>query len=293
MMNSRISDPDRIVPRENIDFQLDSSIPRYWYDNDPYKSRLMDGMQLYFPDGERYFITCVRHYREQIKDPILSKHVKDFTRQEGQHGIAHSRFNSLLREQGLPVDDLLAMQKRRNGFWLKHFSPGFNLALTAAFEHFTALLAEGFFARKEIMAGADPRMQALFAWHAIEEMEHKSVVFNVMTTVAGVGYFTRCSAMLFATLDLTFETLRTTGILLKADGFGWWQRQRMLLGHLGWMYGRKGVFGSCSAQIRAYMKPGFHPDDIPVVHNYPDWVKAWERSGDPAQACAAMLVAAR
>lgn len=26
-MNNRISDPDRIIPRENIDFGLDASIP--------------------------------------------------------------------------------------------------------------------------------------------------------------------------------------------------------------------------------------------------------------------------
>ena len=95
-MNSRNNDPERIVPRENIDFGLDASIPRYWYDNDPYKTRVMDGMQLYFPDGERYFITSVRPYRERITDPVLARHVKDFIRQEGQHGIAHTRFNQLL-----------------------------------------------------------------------------------------------------------------------------------------------------------------------------------------------------
>jgi len=292
IMHNRISNPDRVQPRENIDFKLDSSIPRYWWENDPYKICMMDAMQLYFPDGERYFITCVRHYRERISDPVLSKHVRDFTRQEAQHGIAHTRFNNLLKEQGLPVDKMLAMQKKRNSFWLKHFSPEFNLALTAAFEHFTALLAEGFFARKAVMQGADPRMKALFAWHAIEEMEHKSVVFNVMTTVARVGYFKRCAAMIYATLDISFETYRSTDMLLQADGFNWLQRKRLLLSHLGWMYGRQGVFGSFSKQIFAYMKPDFHPDDIPVVHNYPDWIQAWERTGDPGQACAALVAAA-
>lgn len=291
-MNNRISDPERIIPRENIDFGLDASIPRYWYANDPYKTRVMDGMQLYFPEGERYFITTVRPYREQISDPILAKHVKDFTRQEGQHGIAHTQFNQLLREQGLPVDEMLAMQKKRNHFWLTRFSQEFNLALTGAFEHFTALLAEGFFTRKEVMAGADPRVKALFAWHAIEEMEHKAVVFNVMTTVAKVGYFKRCAAMIYATLEMTFETYRSTDVLLKADGFSWLERKRMFFAHLPWMYGRNGVFSSFSGMILAYLKPGFHPDDIPVVHNYPDWIQAYERTGDPGQACAALIAAA-
>jgi len=291
-MNNRISDPERIIPRENIDFGLDASIPRYWYANDPYKTRVMDGMQLYFPEGERYFITTVRPYREQISDPILAKHVKNFTRQEGQHGIAHTQFNQLLREQGLPVDEMLAMQKKRNHFWLTRFSQEFNLALTGAFEHFTALLAEGFFTRKQVMAGADPRVKALFAWHAIEEMEHKAVVFNVMTTVAKVGYFKRCAAMIYATLEMTFETYRSTDVLLKADGFSWLERKRMFVAHLPWMYGRNGVFSSFSGMILAYLKPGFHPDDIPVVHNYPDWIQAYERTGDPGQACAALIAAA-
>lgn len=291
-MNNRISDPDRIIPRKNIDFGLDASIPRYWYANDPYKTRVMDGMQLYFPEGERYFITSVRPFREQISDPILAKHVKDFTRQEGQHGIAHTQFNQLLRDQGMPVDEMLAMQKKRNNFWLTRFSQEFNLALTGAFEHFTALLAEGFFSRKQVMEGADPRVKALFAWHAIEEMEHKAVVFNVMTTVAKVGYFKRSAAMIYATLEMTFETYRSTDVLLKADGFSWLERKRMFFAHLPWMYGRNGVFSSFSGMILAYLKPGFHPDDIPVVHNYPDWIQAYERTGDPGQACDALIAAA-
>ena len=291
-MNNRISDPDRIIPRENIDFGLDASIPRYWYANDPYKTRVMDGMQLYFPEGERYFITSVRPFREQISDPILAKHVKDFTRQEGQHGIAHTQFNQLLRDQGMPVDEMLAMQKKRNNFWLTRFSQEFNLALTGAFEHFTALLAEGFFSRKQVMEGADPRVKALFAWHAIEEMEHKAVVFNVMTTVAKVGYLKRSAAMIYATLEMTFETYRSTDVLLKADGFSWLERKRMFFAHLPWMYGRNGVFSSFSGMILAYLKPGFHPDDIPVVHNYPDWIQAYERTGDPGQACDALIAAA-
>ena len=159
-------------------------------------------------------------------------------------------------------------------------------------EAHTALLAEAFFSRKEVMAGADPRVKALFAWHAIEEMEHKAVVFNVMTTVARVGYFKRCAAMLYATWQMTYETYRSTDVLLKGDGFGWLARKRMFISHLPWMYGRKGIFSCFTGKIIEYLKPGFHPDDIPVVHNYPHWIEAYSQSGDPGKACEAMLAAA-
>ena len=33
-----------IVPRERLDFGLDGDIPRYWMDNDPFKTRFFDAM---------------------------------------------------------------------------------------------------------------------------------------------------------------------------------------------------------------------------------------------------------
>lgn len=47
------------------------------------------------------------------------------------------------------------------------------------------------------MKGVDARMKAVFAWHAIEEMEHTAVVFDVMTKAAKIGYAMRCVAMLY------------------------------------------------------------------------------------------------
>ncbi|MEQ5843651.1 metal-dependent hydrolase [Paraburkholderia acidicola] len=288
-MNTAAMNTPPIVPRSDLDFGLDNTIPRFWFDNNPFRTRLMDGLQLSFPDGERYFISSVRYFRERVKDPVLAQEIKDFTRQEGQHGMAHTTFNNVLKKQGMPVDELLAVQKTILDGYTRRWSPDFNVALTAAFEHMTSLMAEAFFGRKMVMAGADPHMQALFAWHAIEEMEHKSVVFNVMKSVTSIGYFRRCAAMIIAVRKSNKLLFKHSDHLLKADGFSWLARKWMVLKNLNWMYGPKGVFSSYNMKILAYFRPGFHPTDIPVMQSYPIWLAEYQRSGNPHKACQALL----
>ena len=102
-MNAQHTD-HAIVPREKLDFGLDGDIPRFWLDNDPFKTRFFDAMSTFFPEGERFFITCVRDFRDQITDPKLLADVKDFIRQEGQHGMVHRQFNDRVKAQGVDVD---------------------------------------------------------------------------------------------------------------------------------------------------------------------------------------------
>jgi predicted metal-dependent hydrolase len=87
-----------IVPREKLDFDLEGDIPKYWFGGDAFKTRFFDAMSTIFPEGERYFISCVRDYRDQVSDPKLLAEIKDFMRQEGQHGIVHMTYNQRLKD---------------------------------------------------------------------------------------------------------------------------------------------------------------------------------------------------
>ena len=61
-----MSHTNAIVPREGPELGLDGDIPKYWLDNDPFKTRFFDAMSLLFPEGEKFFIACVRDYRDQL-----------------------------------------------------------------------------------------------------------------------------------------------------------------------------------------------------------------------------------
>ena len=285
-MNAIVKLP--IIPREKLDFGLDAGIPRYWMGGDAFRTRLMDAMFVSFPEGERFFMSSVRHFRERVTDPALQEEIKAFNRQEAQHGIVHSRFNDLLRRQGLPIDAVEGKLRRQLAWVLERRTPEFNLAVTAACEHLTALMAEAFFSDPETMKDADPRVRAMMAWHAMEEMEHKAVAFDTMS-VAGIGHGLRVRAMLFITVMFTVRRLRDANIFLKADGFS--RRERLVLMGKGlwWVFGPKGVLSSMRKPWRDYFRRDFHPWQHDVLPQYRQWLEVYTRTGDPVAAGEALF----
>ncbi len=285
---------ENIVVRQNLDFGLsDGDIPKYWLDGDAFKTRVIDAVQATFPDGERYFISSVRAFRDLIEDEELRREVKDFMMQEGQHGMVHTHFNDRLRAQGIRIDAFTKHTKDICDGRLQRFSPEYNVALTAALEHFTAMMADLFFAEKAMLHGADARVRAMLAWHAVEEMEHKAVAFDVMTKVAKVSYLKRVTAMTHITFGFTLFTVIAPWYMLKMDGFSFKQRLGLYAKGLPWILGpRKGLMGRMLPMIFHYYKKDFHPAHLPSVHNYSDWLNHFDRAQDPIAAGEAMYAAA-
>ncbi len=278
-----------IVPRPGPDFGLDGDIPRYWLDNDPFKTRFFDAMSLTFPEGEKFFIHCVRDFRDRITDPVLAAQVKDFIYQEGQHGMVHTRFNNRLKEQGIDVDGHLKFQKHLMfEVFRGRFSRKFTLGQTAAAEHLTALMAHGFF-ESGLMDKADPRIRAMYAWHAVEEIEHKAVAFDVLTRVAKAGYFTRIFSFMFTTFSFPFHVFMIMNNMFKVDGLN--NRWRLWLKGLWWLYGWGGLYPRLMPHYLAYFLPGFHPWKFGDMEIYRRWTQAWEASSHDALAASDALVA--
>ncbi|MGH8430125.1 MAG: metal-dependent hydrolase [Solimonas sp.] len=279
-----------IVPRKGPDFGLEGDIPKYWLGGDAFKSRFFDAMSLLFPEGEKFFIACVRDYRDRITEPQLKAQVKDFMYQEGQHGMVHTQFNDRLKEQGIEVDMILERQKQiMFGFFRKRFPASFTLGQTAAAEHMTALMAHGFF-RGGLMDKADPRIRAMYAWHAVEEIEHKAVAFDVMQKVARVGYLTRILSFMQVTFTFPFHVFLIMNHMFRVDGVK--NRLGVWLRGLWWLYGWGGLYPRLMPHYLAYYVPGFHPWKLGDMKVHEIWSSAFERSQGNAIAAGDAVAAA-
>lgn len=280
------------VVRTNLNFKL-SEIPRFWFGGDPFKTRMFDALSLTFPDGERYFIESVRLFRDKIKDPELQKRVADFIRQEAQHGIAHDKMNQVMKDQGMPVDQFIKVLNKIFKFELTRHSPQYNIAMTAAAEHLTALMADTFYSQKATLEDAHPYVRALLAWHAIEEMEHRDVAFDVMKQVGDVPELTRQFALAFTTFMMLGFTTYRANIMLKYDGFSRLDRFKMTVKGLPWFIGRNGMLTRMKGPYLDWFKKDFHPSQHPVIAQYDVWVKTLAETNDPIQAGEAFWQAAR
>jgi len=102
------------------------------------------------------------------------------------------------------VDKVLQKQKDiMFGFFRKYFRAASRSADRRR-RALTALMAHGFFSAN-FMQGADPRVRAMYAWHAVEEIEHKAVAYDVLTKVAKANYFTRILSFILTTFTFPFH----------------------------------------------------------------------------------------
>ncbi len=245
----------QIQPR-HLDFDLPDPLPRHWFDGDAFKSHLFDAMSVSFPDGERFFIESVRHFREQIADPTLQAQIRGFIGQEGHHSREHLTYSSRLRELGYDIERLEKRVQARIRFTQQRFSPQRQLAATVALEHITAIMADALLRKPDQLAGAHPTLQRLWRWHALEETEHKAVAFDVYCQVCGDRALLR-RAMRMATLFFILDTTRGLMHMLRRDGLLW--KWRIWRDGLRWMWGKQGMFRALLRPYRDFFEPDFHP----------------------------------
>lgn len=126
--------------RPQFDFG-DGLAQRHFVQGDLLTSHLVALLSGIIPEGERFVVDAVKQYRSRIEDPDLRKQANAFVGQETMHQREHERLNEVLRAMGYPTRFV-----HRTGVllrWIGHRFPArTQLAVTAAIEHWTAVIAE-------------------------------------------------------------------------------------------------------------------------------------------------------
>lgn len=259
-----------VIPRRRMDFAFDpTQVPKSYYANDPFLTEIMNALSTLFPEGEQFFVDSVRHYKDQIQDPVLQAEIVGFVGQEAMHSKEHEAFNAMLEAHGNPVakksdaelEVLLKLVR-------KVLSPASQLAATCALEHYTAILAEQILRDEKHREALHPTMQPLWLWHALEENEHKTVAYDVYETVDG-SYLRRTSIMLLATV--VFFAVATQVWLRMVAARGKLGDVVGLAKAVDYLWLRRGLFRSLIPAYLDYFRPGFHPNDHDTRALLDDW----------------------
>jgi hypothetical protein len=207
---------DPVITVRRMRFEYPSDIDPVVVDGEPEESAVIVGLSLLLPYLEPYLVRSAHEAKRFIRDPDLVLQVDQFNAQEGQHYRQHAAFNAALRLPG--IDKLRRLESDVDADY-KRFSRTrtlrWNLAYAEGFEAFTSAMARFSFDTGRVFR-LRPEVRDLWAWHLVEELEHRTVAFDVYDHVYG-GYFYRLAVGLYAQWHLNRFVLRAADIMLKAD----------------------------------------------------------------------------
>jgi predicted metal-dependent hydrolase len=247
-----------IHPRD-LKFNRDGIPARWWHGGDPVATAYFNALSTTFPQGETFFIESVRRFSEQT-DGELRLQIEAFIEQEAAHTREHVVFNRLIKSGGYDIAAMDAHTRKRLDI-ARARHPIAQLAVTVALEHFTAIMAHSLLADPKPMPGAPDEILRMWQWHAIEEIEHKSVAFDTYrvatrTLSSFSRWLIRCQIMLIISLQFWCSILRHMADFFRQDGIntaGTWLRV------LKFLLVNPGVARKVFLPYLSFYLPGFHP----------------------------------
>lgn len=179
--------------------------PLDWIPNEPFTSYFINEINLILPEGEFWFCRLYNKALPMITDEKLREDVRGFIKQEAMHARGHNAATEeYLVQRGIDPSRNRAVMKYLFGViaddkpfgkqlpkwaempWLRA-----RLGLVATIEHLTCVLGMYVLENKRWDdLQADPVLLDLLRWHGAEEVEHRSVAFDLYKHLGG-SYFSR------------------------------------------------------------------------------------------------------
>jgi predicted metal-dependent hydrolase len=243
------------VRKLSIDFAAKSN--RYWFKNRPFETHWFNALSFGIVPAERFAISCIKDSLPLVQEETLKAEARAFIGQESTHSFLHAKCNAELERQGYRFFLHRYCEWRLSkAHWLSRLS---GLALTACWEHITAIICEHTLSRFDIFKDADDPFCALWTWHSAEELEHKCLAHDLYVGTAG-GYPLKIGWLLYGTALFVTDFATQTAHNMYRDGRLF--DPRVWLGCLRYFFGRQGLFWFALPRWLAFMHPRFHPGDV-------------------------------
>ena len=258
------------IPPRQVNYPLRESMGRYFFAGNALATQFITVLSGAFPPGEMFFVDSVKHYRTQVTDPRQRAAISGFIGQEALHGREHERLNEMLAERGLNA--AVPEKVVRAALWLlERTSASQQLACTGLMEHFTALLAEQLLGDDQRMRVAfDEDIRNLWLWHALEELEHKSVAYDVYELIGNSQAERRRAFTLVGATVLPAILVSWAWVAIQ-DGQLRLPRDTIVLLRL--LFGEDGFIIRILPKMALYARADFHPDQ----HNTSKLEARWRR----------------
>lgn len=263
-----------IIPRD-IRFDILGNAQRHWLEDDIIKTILIDGLSIFLPEGERFFIRSLKHYGPKLQDKELAAEINGYAVQEAFHTREHEEYNRAMINLGYDVEEM--ERPIRFGFEVVK-NPMHRLAITCAIEHMTATLSTLTLRHPDLLDKAAPAYRRLWMWHALEELEHKAVALDVLNAATPdlsrwQRYLLRVMGMNGTLFPFLVIFLRNVPIYARTDGvktgFRFWMR-------FFWVtMVAPGYWRRCLPNVLRYYLPGFDPrnsDDAELMRKGREWL---------------------
>ncbi len=262
-----------VVTPRRFAFEGLDDVPQYWFADNPVSTHVENTFSILIPPGERFFIRSVRHFADRVADdPGAQALIRAFTQQEAYHTKAHVELNASFARFGVDIPRHNAYAQR----WfdrLERILPGtWRLGVTAFLEHLTATAAQLLFTEPMFEELIHPELLRFWRWHAIEELEHKAVAFDLFGRVGG-RYWLRVTSALVALSALAVPYAVIANRMIRDDPHQPTREERRQALALD----RQLLLPQLKLVLR-YFKPGFHPWDADDRRILADWYEA-ERAG--------------
>ena len=254
------------------DVQFDwTALPMHWIPGEPMATHVVNVLHLLLPEGERWFVRTFKEALPLIRDERLREEVLGFIGQEAMHAEAHQEVLEHLLAKGLDpgrfIQQVEYLFQRVLGEHpeLTGTAARENLiervAIIAAIEHFTAFLGDWVLNADGLdRAGTDPTMLDLIRWHGAEEVEHRSVAYDLLQHL-DPGYLRRIRTMALTGATLLHLWVRGTRFLMAHDPELTADRRRPTWrGYVS--ASKRGLLpqlGRASRSALRYVRPAYHP----------------------------------